>query len=174
MSEGLSLKWEDVHVDKQNPLKSYLVLKDTKNYRDHIIPCSSPVLDILNDRWKANIDKSKYLFPSPMNANKQMGNPRRHLDKLSEALNTKITNHTFRRTFASVADECGFNLTEIKRGLNHKSRDVTEGYIIPSVAHVTPLFQAVVERMLDIDNEHAEWNTIYDYEDRKKNDELKS
>ena len=113
---------------------------------DFDVPISLPVLEALGRRKAARINE--WVFPSSKNRGSHIASPRKQLIKLSEYIGTKITNHTFRRTFASAAHECGLTLHSIKEMLNHKSSDVTAGYIISPVSSLTPRFQQVADLIM--------------------------
>ena len=117
-----------------------------KNGMDFDVPISLPVLEALGRRKAARINE--WVFPSSKNRGSHIASPRKQLIKLSEYIGTKITNHTFRRTFASAAHECGLTLHSIKEMLNHKSSDVTAGYIISPVSSLTPRFQQVADLIM--------------------------
>jgi len=145
-AEALTLRWEDVHIDHDDINDNYFQIHDTKNGMDFLCPISIPVLEALGRRKASRINE--WVFPSSKNRGLHIANPRKQLIKLSEYVGTKITNHTFRRTFASAAHECGLTLHSIKEMLNHKSSDVTAGYIISSVSSLTPRFQQVADMIM--------------------------
>jgi integrase len=53
----------------------------------------------------------------------------RTFDRLSDAIGFKFTAHDLRRTVATVADSCGYDLDSIGKILNHKKKGVTASYI---------------------------------------------
>ena len=148
MSEALTLRWENIHIDHDDINDNYFQLHDTKNGMDFDVPISLPVLEALGRRKAARINE--WVFPSSKNRGSHIASPRKQLIKLSEYVGTKITNHTFRRTFASAAHECGLTLHSIKEMLNHKSSDVTAGYIISPVSSLTPRFQQVADLIMKV------------------------
>ena len=144
-SEALKLRWDNVDWEER-----YLLLKDTKNGREHYVPLSGPAMTLLGDQRKANeaLD-SPYIFPSRHDAKKPMTEPKSQLERVIRATGLKFTLHDLRRTFATHASAQGVNHEMIKRALNHKSGDVTDGYIISRVRELRPVFDAVSEGYRD-------------------------
>jgi integrase len=143
MSEGLDLKWVDVHMDDPDPDRHYFQLHNTKNSSDFSVPISIPVSGALKSRKAARV--SEWVFASFKNKGEHLTNPRKQWAKVSDWLGTKVTNHTMRRTFASAADLCGIPLETRARMLNHKTGSMTETYVINSVAALAPRFQDVAD-----------------------------
>jgi integrase len=86
-----------------------------------------------------------------------MTEPKSQLKKIAEATGIKFGFHDLRRTFATHAEANGVAFELIKRALNHKSRSVTEGYIITQIDTLRPVFDAVADgyhRYYDPDREH--------------------
>ncbi len=119
MSEGLTLKWIDVHMDDPNPDRHYFQLHDTKNGTDFSVPISIPVAGAMKRRNA--VRENQWFFASPVNKGEHLTNPRKQWVKISDWLGTKVRNHTLRRTFASAADLCGIPLETRARMLNHKA-----------------------------------------------------
>ena len=147
MSEGLELKWIDVHTDDPNPDRHYFQLHNTKNSSNFSVPISIPVARALDRRKIARINQ--WVFASPVNKGEHLTNPRRQWVKISDWLGTKVRNHTLRRTFASAADLCGIPLETRARMLNHKAGSMTETYVINSVATLAPRFQDLADMILE-------------------------
>jgi len=93
---------------------------DTKNKRDHTLPLTDTLLEILKRRKDAAGDDG-LLFPctEPKNITKH----------LARATGVHITPHDCRRTFAGVAELAGVGSHTVGVLLNHKSSTVTGGYI---------------------------------------------
>ena len=86
-----------------------------------------------------------------------MTEPKSQLKKITEATGIKFGFHDLRRTFATHAEANGIPFDLIRRALNHKSRSVTEGYIITQIDTLRPVFDAVADgyhRYYDPDWEH--------------------
>ena len=140
-SEALRLKWDNINWDKK-----YLTLHDTKNSRDHFVPLTRSTLHVL-ERQRTATDRrdSMYVFPSRYDDQKPMTEPKSQLAAICKASGLKFTLHDLRRTFATHASSFGVSHDMIKRALNHKSGDVTEGYIISQLDSLRPVFEKVSE-----------------------------
>lgn len=154
-SEGLRLRWQDI-----NWTKKHLVVHDTKNKTDHYIPLSRLITGTLKrqQQYLERIGKeaSPWVFPA-IRGEGHMTEPKSQLKKIAEATGIKFGFHDLRRTFATHAEANGVAFELIKRALNHKSRSVTEGYIITQIDTLRPVFDAVADgyhRYYDPDWEH--------------------
>lgn len=144
-SEALNLRWDDVIWEEK-----CLLLKDTKNGREHYVPLSGPAIKLLKAQTEAaEALNSPYIFPSRYNPSNPMTEPKSQLERVKSATGLKFTLHDLRRTFATHASVHGVSHDMIKRALNHKSGDVTEGYIISQIEGLRPVFEAVAERYHD-------------------------
>ena len=141
---------------------SGLTVHDTKNGSDHYIPISRLIKGVL-ERQKAfleNNDKADcpWVFPARRGEG-HMTEPKSQLKKICDATGVQFSFHDLRRTFATHANANGIPHEEIKRALNHKSGDVTAGYIITKIDSLRPVFDAVADgyhRYYDPDWEHEE------------------
>ena len=61
-----------------------------------------------------------------------------------------FTIHDLRRTFATIAAEMGIPPYLLKKLLNHKSGDVTEGYVISTVEILRNPVQKIAKRIEDL------------------------
>ncbi len=166
--EGLQLRWENVnYVDK------YLKVEDTKNGRDHYFPLSDWLMEVLADRIartqysgetelgspesraaalavaQTRLDPSKvkltgWVFPSEKTDGPLRG-PDRHIADMQKRCGIPFKLHDLRRTFTSICHEIGVNPLSIKRLVNHKSRDITEGYIVTNIESLRQPAQQVAE-----------------------------
>jgi integrase len=109
LEEALQMKW--VNVDFKH--KAFTAL-DTKNHTNHTLPMTSATESLFKRRYKDKGDlkygmKSPYVFPSPVSDKKPLS-ASRTFDRLSDAIGFKFTAHDLRRTVATVADGCGYDL----------------------------------------------------------------
>ena len=138
-SEALTLRWSDINFERE-----YLEVHDTKNGRDHYVPLSKPALKTLSkQKQDTSMRNSPYVFPSRYKDELPMSEPKSQLDKIRKTTGLNFTLHDLRRTFATHASAQGVTHDMIKRALNHKSGDVTEGYIISQIESLRPVFEAV-------------------------------
>ncbi len=128
-AEILRLRKADIKLESKIP---HIILDDTKNREAHHIPITDNLFKIIEEALKDN-PRSEWLFPQRTNPDKHLNNPNKavsiYLQSSLEA-GTSYTLHDFRRTFISVADEIGIDHHRIKQLVNHKTGDVTAGYIV--------------------------------------------
>ncbi|MGD9641024.1 MAG: tyrosine-type recombinase/integrase [Synergistaceae bacterium] len=129
-SEGLELLWEDVDLQSRT-----LVARDTKNGKDHTVPLSDYLVELLSE-LKTN-KMNKFVFPSATSASGHLEEPKRIWEAVQRKTGYKFSFHDLRRTFMSAADALGLSATTIKRLVNHSVQDVTGGYIF-SIEHSGP------------------------------------
>jgi integrase len=159
-SEALQLKWENV-----NWARRYLVLHDTKNGRDHFVPLTASTRLVLKRQKTASADRSSpYVFPSRHDDHQPMTEPKSQLAAICKATGLKFTLHDLRRTFATHASAFGMSHDIIKRALNHKSGDVTEGYIVPQIDAIRPVFEKVAEGFFDYSHPGLREELEYEHE----------
>jgi integrase len=128
LEEALQMKWANVDFKQ----KIFTAI-DTKNHTNHTLPMTSATETLFKRRFseKGNLKfglKSPFVYPSPL-SDKQPMTASRTFDRLSEAIGFKFTAHDLRRTVATVADGCGYDLDAIGKILNHKKKGVTARYI---------------------------------------------
>lgn len=123
-SEAMNLTWSDVDLKRQT-----LTVRDTKNHRDHTLPLSVFLLELLAARKNKNT--GTYVFQSSKG---RLQNLRYAQDKVIKDSAVNFTIHDLRRTFATIANSLDIPAYTVKMLLNHKmSGDVTAGYIIVDV-----------------------------------------
>ncbi|MFC1832921.1 tyrosine-type recombinase/integrase [Thermodesulfobacteriota bacterium] len=129
-AEILKLKKADIQLQSKIP---HIIIEDTKNREAHHIPITDNLLAVIHEALQDN-PSSEWLFPQRTNPDKPLNNPNKAVSiYLMSSLHVGVsyTLHDFRRTFISVADEIGIDHSWIKQLVNHKTGDVTAGYIIP-------------------------------------------
>lgn len=123
-TEAMNLTWSDVDLKRQT-----LTVRDTKNYRDHTLPLSEFLQDLLAAR--KNKEAGTYVFQSSKG---RLQNLRYAQDKVIKDSGVNFTIHDLRRTFATIANSLDIPGYTVKMLLNHKiGSDVTAGYIIADV-----------------------------------------
>lgn len=158
LEEALQMKW--VNIDFKQ--KTFTAI-DTKNHTNHTLPMTSATEHLFKRRFaeRANLKyglKSLYVFPSPL-SDKQPMSASRTFDRLSEAIGFKFTAHDLRRTVATVADECGYDLDAIGKILNHKKKGVTARYIQNTHQRLKAILEDVQNNLFSepdfIDDDHS-------------------
>ncbi len=128
LEEALQMKW--AHVDFKQKIFTAI---DTKNHTNHTLPMTSATEHLFRRRFndRGNLKyglKNPFVYPSPL-SDKYPMSASRTFDRLSDAIGFKFTAHDLRRTVATVADGCGYDLDSIGKILNHKKKGVTASYI---------------------------------------------
>lgn len=139
--EAARLTWDRVDFADRT-----LTIIDTKNRRDHVLPLSDFLLELLKRR-KASAT-TNFVFPGP-GAGGYLVEPRRQMAKVTESSGVQFTIHDLRRTFITIAESLDIPAYALKRLLNHKSNaDVTAGYIVADVERLRKPMQKVTDYIL--------------------------
>lgn len=142
--EGLTLTWENIDF-----IAKTLTIKDTKNRLDHILPLPDFLFDLLSKRKeKCN---SQWVFPGSGKSGRII-DPRKQIFKVVKISGVQFTPHDLRRTFASIVNMLGDAISyyTVKRLLNHKTADVTAGYIQHSPEKLRDAMQKVEDFILNL------------------------
>jgi integrase len=140
-NEAASLEWNDVNFSDR-----YFTVRDTKNDTDHVVPMVAQVESILQRRYEADDKHKQWVFP----ANRGEGHlrePRTQIGRLREITGVNFMCHDLRRTFATVADSFGLDRSAVKRAMNHKTNDVTEGYIQTRDENLRKTFESIAQEI---------------------------
>jgi integrase len=118
LSEGNSLKWEQVNLDERQ-----WHLPDPKNSHEVFLPLSTQAVALLKRRRAET--NGDFVFPSWSKAGHIM-DPRDVMKKVSEAAGVRLTNHDLRRTMTNISLRC-CRIEKFRTDLltNHMTRDVT-------------------------------------------------
>lgn len=140
--EALSLTWENINFESKA-----LKIFDTKNRADHELPLSDFLFDLFMRRKKDNT--CNWVFPGSGKLGRII-DPRKLMQKVEETSGVSFTSHDMRRTFASIVNMLGDSISyyTVKRLLNHKSADVTAGYIQHNPEKLREAMQAVSDFIL--------------------------
>ena len=136
--EAATLKWADVDLKA-----STLTVRNPKNRRDHTLPLSDFLFDMLT--WRKANQVNTYVFPGT-GAGGYIVEPRKQIAKVIEACGISFTPHDLRRTFATVAESLDIPAYALKRLLNHANgTDVTAGYIVANVERLREPMQKITD-----------------------------
>lgn len=137
-TEAVTLLWE--HLDLK---AKTLTVVDPKNGRDHTLPLSDFLFDLLTRR-KA-IATSETVFPVSLKG------LRYWQDAVKETAGVDFCNHDLRRTFATIAESLDIPAYALKRLLNHANgADVTAGYIVASTERLREPMQKITDYVLKV------------------------
>ena len=138
-TEAMNLIWSDVDFDRQT-----LTVRDTKNHRDHTLPISDYLFDLLKARKKEAT--GKYVFQTSKG---RMQNLRYAQEEVIKQSEVGFTIHDLRRTFATIANTLDIPAYTVKMLLNHKmGNDVTAGYIIADVERLRDPMNKITQYIL--------------------------
>lgn len=147
-SEALDLLWADVDFEGKT-----LIVRDTKNHRDHTLPLSDYLLDIFKIRKAESDDlktkegsskgSGKFVFESERG---RLQNWRYAQESVITESGVSFTIHDLRRTFATIANTIDIPAYTVKMLLNHKmGSDVTAGYIVADVEQLRVPMQKITD-----------------------------
>jgi len=140
-NEAAKLTWNRVDLKDRT-----IVIKDTKNHTDHILPLTDFLHDLLTKR-KAEA-KTKYVFPNETNTG-YMTDPKKQIANVIKESGVNFSTHDLRRTFITIAESLDISAYALKRLLNHKmTNDVTAGYIISDVERLRIPMQKITDYIL--------------------------
>ena len=130
--ETESLKWSNVDFERGTVTLDKLKGDATID----VIPMTDVVFTMLDYRYRMNGDTQStrkhpmWVFQS-RSGDGHIKNPFKALATLNKNLDLKfqLSSHDFRRTFATATRELGLGNEDLAILLNHKKKDVTEGYV---------------------------------------------
>jgi integrase len=134
LDEARSLRWENI-------TEHTYTVTDTKNGEEHTLPITSVVKGIL----ERNSNESPWLFQGRDGAAASMSSA---IKSVAGPTGVSFTAHDLRRTAATIAAEHGFSRDQIGRLLNHKSSNVTEGYIQRTADALKPILETIEDEIL--------------------------
>ena len=108
-----------------------LTVTDTKNNDPLTLPLGNFLLTMLEDRRK-RYGNYEYVFPGSGKYG-HLHEPKKGIAKVTKQSGVQFTNHDLRRTFITIAESLEISAYALKRLINHRTTDVTGGYIIVDV-----------------------------------------
>lgn len=123
--EAATLTWSDISFKDRT-----FRITNTKNGKEHTLPISNHLAQILKSRSMQNNDI--WVFPSPVDRG-HIKEPRGAVKHVASSLGRPFMIHDLRRTFITIAESLDIPAYALKQLMNHNnSNDVTAGYIINS------------------------------------------
>lgn len=143
-TEAATLTWNDVDLKS-----GFVTFRQTKNGKDHILPLSDYLWDMLKQRRLSVSATHPFVFPGTK-ANRPISNTSKRINKaVSDLCGVNFMLHDLRRGFASTATGLGIQGHILKSLLNHStSTDVTSGYICLEPEYLRPYMQAITNTLL--------------------------
>ena len=136
-NEALCLRWENVNLERGT-----LCAVDTKNRSDHVLPMGPYLWELMRRRRRAT--DSDWVFANPLTAHR-ITDPHRQIVNVVAQSGVPFSPHDLRRTFASIVSRLGDRVSyyTTKRLLNHRTSDVTRGYVQFDLEQLRSAMQAV-------------------------------
>lgn len=138
--EARQARWSDIDFYA----KTWTIPK-TKNGRPHTVHLCRQLLEALKARYIGTYAEKNDLvfrgkrYDEPIEA--------RDHEQWKERFSIDARPHDLRRTFASTVIELGYSEVAVKRLLNHRSGDVTFGYLHMSTRKLADITQAVADEL---------------------------
>ena len=129
------------------PQARHAVAVDTKNRDDHMLPMGTFLWDMLRKRREGS--RSEWVFENPLTG-RRITCLNRQVQNVSKASEIQFSPHDLRRTFASIVSRLGDRLSyyTTKRLLNHRTNDVTQGYVQFDLEQLRAAMQQVEDFVL--------------------------
>ncbi|MBM70849.1 MAG: integrase [Haliea sp.] len=141
-SEAANLDWSNINLADRT-----LTVPDTKNGRDHTLPLSDYLYDLLAQR-KRMLLHTRYVFPN-RGRNGPLVEPRNPMRRVTEQSGVEFTLHDLRRTFTTIAERLDIPHYALKRLINHAQvDDVTAGYVMGDIERLRKPMQQITDFML--------------------------
>lgn len=138
--EALSLTWDTIDLTART-----LTVVDPKNHRDHTLPLSDYLTEMLKHRKSVSV--SALVFADAHG--RRISNFRYAQAAVEKAADVSFCIHDLRRTFITIAESLDIPAYALKRLLNHKNAaDVTTGYIVMSVERLRKPMQQITDFIL--------------------------
>ena len=101
-------------------------------------------------RRRRSASDSEWVFANPL-TRKRITDPHRQIVNVVDKSGVPFSPHDLRRTFASIVSRLGDHLSyyTTKRLLNHRTSDVTQGYIQFDLEQLRSAMQAVEDFVLE-------------------------
>lgn len=130
-----------------------LLIKDTKNGEDHLLPMGDVLWQIMRDRRHRD-PSGLWVFPAKKSFSGHVSNRSKIREHILKTSGIKFTFHDLRRTFGSIANgQLKAGQYTIKRLLNHtndeKDNDVTGGYVQVSMNDLRSAMNQIEGIVLD-------------------------
>ncbi len=139
--EAAQLKWADVDFKSKT-----ITACDTKNHKNHTLPLSDFLYDLIESRYEKRIND--YVFGGE-SENGYIVEPRKQMERVTRDSGVSFTVHDLRRTFITIAESLDIPAYALKSLLNHSiANDVTAGYIIADVERLRALMQKITDYIL--------------------------
>lgn len=142
-----SLAWANIDLKYGT-----LLIKNTKNGEDHLLPMGDILWQIMRDR-RARDPDGVWVFPAKKSLSGHIINRTKARNDIHQVTGISFTYHDLRRTFSSIANgQVQAGKYTIKQLLNHSSddlNDVTGGYVQVSMTDLRDAMNQIENVVLD-------------------------
>lgn len=138
--EAKAMKWDACDLEA-----GVVMIRDTKNGDDFQLPLSNYVWQLLSIRKLGAT--SDYVFPGRVKGRPTVLGRKIYRVVCADS-GIEFSPHDLRRSFLTVADELDLKTEVVKALVNHRSRDVTEGYTIRSIERLRRASQRITDAIL--------------------------
>jgi integrase len=136
-SEAATLTWKQIDLDLQTLT---ITSEIAKNHREHRLPLTDFLVDLLAARRAKYAKQSEYVFPG-LNGEAYFKEPKSAINVVITKSGIKFSCHDLRRTFITIAESLG-----IPHYAFHKDgSDVTAGYIVTEVERLRAPMQRITD-----------------------------
>ncbi len=141
--EAERLRWQDVDFDERT-----ITITQTKNGDVLTLPLSNYLYQLMQRRFQ-QYSWSEHIFPGP-GKNGHLIEPKKSLYHVTRETGIEFTCHDLRRTFITFAESLDLPYYALKRLLNHRTSDVTGGYIIIDAERLREPVERIAQHILEI------------------------
>ena len=142
--EAIRLEWKNIDFKHKT-----ILVEDTKNHQDHMLPMSTYLLAIIEKRSQTG-GSSQFVFQSVSSKHGHISDIRDSIKQVIASSGVEFTEHDLRRTFETTAERLDISYYTLKRLLNHKTgSDPTAGYIVTSAERMRDASQKVADSLAE-------------------------
>ncbi len=141
-TEAASITWSNVDFKEKT-----FSIPDNKPGRFLTLPMNKLLRDLFAHRAQHK-KHDQFVFPNMMNTG-HVKEPNKSLNKISQlaGLGFNLRSHDFRRTFTTLCNELGIELSDAGMLLNHAKRNVTDNYVIRSLEFQRAYYDRIVTKI---------------------------
>jgi integrase len=146
----LGLRWEEVDLQERTLTFSAARMK---SHRPFVLPISQYVTDVLIARRSLGVDGNGFVFPSSRN-NTHAAAPDAALYGINVEQSLRLSLHSLRKSYASVAAKAGVPRFAISRLLDHSSGEggaaITDSYVFAETEALRPWVEKISDRLCEL------------------------
>lgn len=141
-NEAASLRWENVDFKDRT-----ISIQKTKNGDPLILPMTDFLYEMFEER-RRRYGNHEFVFPST-GAHGFLAEPKKAIYKVVAESGIIFTCHDLRRTFITIAESLDLSYYSLKQLMNHRTGDVTSGYIIINAERLREPAQRIADFILE-------------------------